>query len=179
MKDIKNILRELYMHLSIRQTGKTTLLMSGTDNYDKPFFVLVPNIQYGKKFLSNLNKNQSLISLEDLKKLKGTSNPLIIDQESNTMLFSMALDKISILEEEVNFKNKVLLTLTELTEMYQDDSHRMEKHIATRLKIPFWNFVEKLKYHKNTIELVQSILDNYKQYNEKFEKLKKNFDIKI
>lgn len=91
----------------------------------------------------------------------------------------MALDKINILEEEINAKNKIILTLTELTEMYQDDSHRMENHIAARLKIPFWNFVKKLKYRKKTIELVESILDNHKQYNEKFKKLKKNFGIEI
>jgi hypothetical protein len=179
MKNIKNILRELWSYLSIRQTGKTSLLKAGTDNYDRPHWVLVPTMKYGKTVLKTSNENQKLIGLNNLEKLYGSRDPLIIDQETNVMIFSMALDHINLLEMDRNVRDKVIMELAELCEMYQEDSHIMEKHIMDGLQIPFWNFVKRISYRKKSLDIIQSAMNKHQKYMKGFERIKKVYGIEI
>jgi hypothetical protein len=176
---IKEILRELQYYLSIRQTGKTTLLKEGVDNYSKYHWIVVPTTTYGEKLFDRRNKLHQLVSLNNLQKLRGTQQAMIIDQEANLQIFSMALDKIEKLEDESDRKTKLSHEIVDLTELYQDDLHRLQNHMMDGLRIPFWNLMEQWRYRKRSIELAKSILDNGKRYTQKFKEIKSYYNFEI
>lgn len=183
MENFKNTLRDILSNLSLRQSGKTSLLKAGIDNYDKPFWVLVPTLKYGDAALKTQNKNQKLISINNLSSLKGSKYPLIIDQESLVILFNDILNHTDFLETTLNSemasKHSLAMELVELAAMYQDDSHRMEKHILNGLKIPFWNFIKKINHRNKSISLIKESARRHKKYMDKFKKIKKVYNIEI
>jgi hypothetical protein len=176
---IKEILKELQYYLSIHQTGKTTLLKEGVDNYSKYHWIVVPTTTYGEKLFDRRNKLHQLVSLNNLQKLRGTQQAMIIDQEANLQIFSMALDKIEKLEDESDRKTKLSHEIVDLTELYQDDLHRLQNHMMDGLRIPFWNLVEQWRYRKRSIEVAKYILDNGKRYTQKFKEIKSYYNFEI
>lgn len=177
---IKEILRELQYYLSIRQTGKTALLKNGIDEYPKYHWIVVPNIEYGVKVLANpSNKLHQLVFLYNLQNLRGTQQAMIIDQEANLQIFSMALDEIQRLEIKSDRKTKLSHEIVDLTEMFQDDLHKIQHHMVDGLSIPFWNLVEQWKYRKRSIKVAKSILDNGKRYTQKFKEIKSYYNFEI
>jgi hypothetical protein len=177
---IKEILKELQYYLSIRKTGKTTLLKKGIDEYPYYHWIVVPNFQYGEEVLTNpSNKLHNLVTLNDLQKVRGTHQAMIIDQEANLQIFSMALDEIQRLEDESDKKTKLLHQIVDLTEMYQDDLHKIQHHMLDGMRIPFWNLVEQWKHRKRSFELAKYILDNGKRYTQKFKEIKSYFNFEI
>ncbi len=177
---IKEILRELQYYLSIRKTGKTTLLKKGIDEYPYYHWIVVPNFQYGEEVLTNpSNKLHKLVSLNNLQKLGGTRQAMIIDQEANLQIFSMALDAIQRLEDESDRKTKLSHEIVDLAELYQNDLHKIQKHMMDGLRIPFWNLAEQWKYRKRSIELAKYILDNGKRYTQKFKEIKSYYNFEI
>jgi hypothetical protein len=176
---IKEILRELQYYLSIRQTGKTTLLKKGIDEYPYYHWIVVPTIEYGKKMVIPSNKLHNLVSLNDLQKVRGTHQAMIIDQEANLHIFSMALDEIHRLETESDRKTKLSHEIVDLTEMFQDDLHKIQNHMMDGFGIPFWNLVEQWRYRKRSIEVAKYILDNSKRYTQKFKEIKSYYNFEI
>jgi hypothetical protein len=176
---IKEILRELQYYLSIRQTGKTTLLKEGVDNYSKYHWIVVPTIGDGEKLFDRRNKLHQLVSLNNLQKLRGTQQAMIIDQEANLQIFSMALDTIQRLEMESDRKTKLSHEIVDLTEMFQDDLHKIQNHMMDGLRIPFWNLAEQWRHRKRSIELADYILSNSKKYTQKFKEIKSYYKFKI
>jgi hypothetical protein len=176
---IKEILRELQYYLSIRQTGKTTLLKEGVDNYSKYHWIVVPTIGYGEKLFDRRNKLHQLVTIDTLKKVRGTQQAMIIDQQANLEIFSMSLDAIQRLEDESDRKTKLSHEIVDLTEMFQYDLHKIQNHMMDGLRIPFWNLVEQWKYRKRSIELAKYILDNGKRYTQKFKEIKSYYNFEI
>lgn len=176
---IKEILRELQYYLSIRQTGKTSLLKEGVDNYSKYHWIVVPTIEYGRKIFDSRNKLHQLVTLQTLKNIRGTEQAMIIDQEVNLEIFSKSLQEIERLETESDVKTKLLHEIVDLTEMYQDDLHKIQNHTLDGLRIPFWNLVEQWRHRKRSIELARSIIENSKRYTEKFKKIKSHYNFEI
>jgi hypothetical protein len=176
---IKEILKELQYYLSIRQTGKTTLLKKGINEYPYYHWIVVPTIGYGKSITIPSNKLHNLVTPNDLQKVRGTHQAMIIDQEANLQIFSMALDEIQRLEDESDRKTKLSHEIVDLTEMYQDDLHKIQHHIMDGLRIPFWNLMEQWKYRKRSIELAKYILDNGKRYTQKFKEIKSYYNFEI
>jgi thymidine kinase len=176
---IKEILRELQYYLSIRQTGKTTLLKEGVDNYSKYHWIVVPTIGDGEKLFDRRNKLHQLVSLNNLQKVRGTSQAMIIDQEANLQIFSMALDEIQRLEDESDRKTKLSHEIVDLTEMFQDDMHKLQHHIMDGLRIPFWNLMEQWNHRKRSFELAKYILDNGDRYTQKFKEIKSYYNFEI
>jgi hypothetical protein len=155
-------------------------LKNGIDEYSKYHWIVVPTIEYGMKVLANpSNKLHNLVSLNNLQKVRGTSQAMIIDQEANLQIFSMALDEIQRLEDESDRKTKLSHEIVDLTEMFQDDMHKLQHHIMDGLRIPFWNLVEQWKYRKRSIELAKYILDNGKRYTQKFKEIKSYYNFEI
>ena len=179
MKHIKNLLTEIWSYLSIRQTGKTTLLKTGIDSYDRPHWILVPTMDYGRSFILEGNKNQKIVSFKNLDKLRGSKDPLVIDHTAISTLISMTLDYINDLEIKRNDATRVSVEIAELCEMYQEDLHKMEKHILEGLRIPFWNFIKKSEYRKKSIKLIEESLEKHKVYTNKFERIKKHYGFEI
>ncbi len=179
--EIKKILEELQQYLSLRQTGKTSLLKSGIDNYDRNHFVLVPTVEYGNKVLGTTKSKsiQKLVTFVNLNKLKGSNYPLIIDQEANLQIFSMALDKIQHLEMESDRKTKLSHEILDLAEMFQDDLHKIQNHMMDGLMIPFWNLAEQWRHRKRLIVLADYILSNSKKYTQKFKEIKSYYKFEI
>lgn len=177
--DIKNILKNLSYYLSIRQTGKTTLLKKGVDEYPYYHWIVVPNLDYAKEIVTPSNKLHNLVTLDTLDRLVGTKQAMIIDQEANLQIFQMALDEIHRLELEGDRKNKLAHEIVDLLEMYQNDLHQMQNHMLDGLRIPFWNLKAKWKHRKKSIELVSYTIERGKDYADGFKKIKSNFRLEI
>lgn len=177
--DIKNILKQLSYYLSIRQTGKTTLLKKGIDEYSKYHWIVVPNFNYAKQIVTPSNKLHNLVTFDTLDKLVGTSQAMIIDQQANLQIFQMALDEIHRLEMESDRKTKLAHKIVALLEMYQDDSHQMQNHMLDGLRIPFWDLKAKWNHRKKSNELVSYTIERSKDYAEGFKKIKSNFRLEI
>ena len=79
-----------------RATGKSHLLAEGVKNYDRPYMLVCKSIQEGKRLTSN-NPNATYITSVDLKKLYGTNEPIIFDQE----VVKEYLEKILDLESDI------------------------------------------------------------------------------
>lgn len=179
MSKIKNILKKLSYYLSIRQTGKTTLLKKGIDEYPYYHWIVVPKLEYAKHMVSPSNKLHNLVTLDNLTPLVGTNQAMIIDQEANLQIFQMALDEIQRLELEGEAKTKLAHDIVGLLEMYQDDLHQMQNHMLDGLRIPFWNLKAKWKHRKKSIELVSYTIERGKEYTDGFKKIKSKFRFEI
>jgi len=179
---IKEILRELQYYLSIRQTGKTTLLKKGIDEYPYYHWIVVPTIEYGKKMIIPSNKLHKLVSLDDIgsgngSKIRGTQQAMIIDQEANLQIFTKSLQEIERLEQQ-NLKYAELVSdITDLGESYQTDLHEIQNHIMEGLRIPFWNLKRKWEYRNKSIKLAKYGIEKSKDYSRKFDKLKSYFPL--
>lgn len=174
---IKNILRELQYYLLIRQTGKTTLLKNGIDNYPRYHWVVVPTLEYADSIVDKNNKLQRPVAIDNITKIRGTHQAMIIDQEANLLIFSRALDEIDRLESETSYYLKTSHEIVDLTQLYQSDLHKMQIHIMTGLQIPWWNIFQKWKHRKETILLVDYIMGQRHRYDEHFKKIKSNLII--
>lgn len=179
MSNIKNILKQLSYYLSVRQTGKTTLLKRGVDEYPYNHWIVVPKLEYAKHMISPSNKLHNLVTFDTLDRLVGTKHAMIIDQEANLQIFQMALDEIHRLEMDGDRKNKLAHEIVDLLEIYQDDLHQTRNHILDGLKIPLWNLKARWKYRKKSIELVSYTIKRDKEYTEGFKKIKSNFHFQI
>jgi hypothetical protein len=179
MSKIKNILKNLSYYLSIRQTGKTTLLKKGVDEYPYYHWIVVPNLNYAKHIVTPSNKLHNLVTLDTLDKLVGTKQAMIIDQQANLQIFQMALDEIHRLEIESDMKTKLAHEIVDLLEMYQDDLHKLQHHFLDGLIIPFWDVSGKLKHKKKSIQLLDYIKSNNELYTKQFKKIKSNFRFEI
>lgn len=76
MDEFEKLLLPIYR----RQTGKTTLLKQGIDNYDKPFYLVCRTMESGKNLTSNPN---AIIITHFFFKgaILDSSLPIIYDQE--------------------------------------------------------------------------------------------------
>jgi HAMP domain-containing protein len=176
---IKEILKELQHYLSIRKTGKTTLLKKGINEYPYHHWIVVPTISYGKSITIPSNKLHNLVTLDDLQKVRGTHQAMIIEQEANLQIISMALDEIQRLETESNRTIRISNEIVDLTEMFQDDMHKLQHHIMDGLRIPFWNLAAQWKYRKRSIEFVDYLLSNGEKYTQKFKEIKSYYNFEI
>lgn len=176
---IKEILKELQYYLSIRKTGKTTLLKKGIDEYPYYHWIVVPTIEYGKTMVIPSNKLHRLVSLDNLQNVRGTHQAMIIDQEANLEIFTKSLQEIERLETENDTITKLLNEIVDLAEMLQDDSHQLQNHMMSGLRIPFWNLVERWKHKKRSIELAEYILSNNERYTQKFKQIKSYYNFEI
>jgi hypothetical protein len=177
MKKIKDILRELQYYLSIRKIGKTTLLKKGVDDYPFYHWIVVPTIEYGKNIITPSNKLHKLVSLNSLENIRGTQQAMIIDQEANLQIFSMALSEIEQLEEQNRKQNGFMHEITDLAEMYQNDLHQIQNHMLDGLQIPFWNISAKIQHQKKSMELASYSIKRSKEFEQKFEKLKSYYRV--
>ena len=177
--NIKEILKELQYYLSIRKTGKTTLLKKGIDEYPYYHWIVVPTIEYGKTMVIPSNKLHRLVSLDNLQNVRGTHQAMIIDQEANLEIFTKSLQEIERLETENDTITKLLNEIVDLAEMLQDDSHQLQNHMMSGLRIPFWNLVQRWKHKKRSIELAEYILSNNERYTQKFKQIKSYYNFEI
>jgi len=102
MKIEKKLEILLQYYLSTRRAGHTTLMKEGTNHYDKDFFVLAHNMEYGETMGFG---PKSAVSWQNLDKLIGHNKPLAIDNGPMTELLADVLVRIEALKEE----NKKLL----------------------------------------------------------------------
>jgi hypothetical protein len=176
---IKEILKELQYYLTIPHTGKTRILKEGIDEYPYYHWIVVPNMKYGKTVTIPSNKLHNLVSLDDISNIRGTNQAMVIDQEANLEIFTMALDRIEKLEAESDIKTKLSHEIVDLTEMFQDDLHKIQNHMMVGLRIPFWNLVGQWKHRNRSFELAKYILDNGQRYIHKFKEIKSYYNFEI
>jgi len=78
LKQIQKREKVLYF-INVRQTGKTTLLKQGIDNYNKPFYLVCVTFSSGERLTNN--PNAIIITSDNCEKLLDRNIPIIYDQE--------------------------------------------------------------------------------------------------
>lgn len=97
---IKEKLKGLLIYYGTgRQVGHTTLMMEGTDHYQKEKLVLVHNKNYGDELGF---KNGEIVSWKNLDRLCGHRKPMVIDNAALIEILSDTLDEIERLEKEIS-----------------------------------------------------------------------------
>lgn len=87
-----DLFRHILHQCNVRQTGKTTLLKEGIDNYDKPFFYVCRNVKYGQAVCKN--KNAIFVTPASYMKLRGSLHPIIVDSEFIAEYLPKAFDEV-------------------------------------------------------------------------------------
>jgi hypothetical protein len=147
MNSVKQIIRQLHYHLSIRQIGKTTLLKVGVDDYPKYHSIVVPTMDYAKRTFNPINKLHNFVSLDNLENLNGTNQPMIIDQEANREIFKMVLHEFDDLNNIIQAKDDTITTLTSIKDTHYSDLCELKVHLNEGYQIRWWQF-KKRKQHK-------------------------------
>jgi len=159
MSKIKDILRELQYYLSIRQTGKTTLLKKGVDEYPYYHWIVVPKIEYGKVIIDTKNnKLHKLVSLNNLQNIRGTHQAMIIDQEANLQIFNMVLEEFDRLEDTIKSRDNTISELSKLNEDNQSKLNELKEHLIQRNSIKWWEIGKIKQYKKKSIQLINNII---------------------
>jgi len=159
MSKIKDILRELQYYLSIRQTGKTTLLKKGVDEYPYYHWIVVPKIEYGKVIVDTKNnKLHKLVSLNNLQNIRGTHQAMIIDQEANLQIFNMALSEFDRLEDAIKSRDNTISELSKLNEDNQSKFDELKEHLIQTNSIKWWEIGKIKQYKKKSIQLINNII---------------------
>jgi hypothetical protein len=159
MSKIKDILRELQYYLSIRQTGKTTLLKKGVDEYPYYHWIVVPKIEYGKVIVDTKNnKLHKLVSLNNLQNIRGTHQAMIIDQEANLQIFNMVLGEFDRLEDTIKSRDNTISELSKLNEDNQSKLNELKEHLIQRNSIKWWEIGKIKQYKKKSIQLINNII---------------------
>jgi hypothetical protein len=160
MNSVRDILKQLQYHLSIRQIGKTTLLKVGVDDYPKYHCIVVPNIEYARRTFNPINKLHNFVSLNNLENLRGTNQPMIIDQEANLQLFKMVLYEFDDLDNMIRIKDNTITTLTSEKDKYYSDLCELKVHLNEQCKIRWWQFGKRRKYRIKRVQLLKDIVTN-------------------
>jgi hypothetical protein len=161
MRTIKDILSELQYYLSIRQTGKTTLLKKGVDEYPHYHWIVVPKIKYGRDIVDTKNnKLHKLVSLNNLQNIRGTHQAMIIDQEANLQIFNMTLSEFDRLEDTIKSRDN---TISELYNLYDSNSsnlNELKEYLLESNSIKWWQFGKRKRHKMRAIQLLNSIITN-------------------
>jgi len=132
MKIEKKLEELLHYFMSTRAVGHTTLLKRGTNNYDKPFFVLTHNTEAGNA-LKFWPKN--IISLHNLDRLRGSNRPLTIDNGAMIEILSDALFRIETQEGQIKtLKDKKQTIITFGKKKLVQKIEELQKEIETMKK---------------------------------------------
>lgn len=97
MKIQEELAKLLFYYEATRNVGHTTLMKKGTDNYDGQKYVLTINMNHGTEM--NLDSKE-IISLQNLDKLRGSSRPIAIDNETMRVILAETLKEFDKLEKE-------------------------------------------------------------------------------
>lgn len=107
MKINQDFIQECYYSSNLRQTGKSKILEIGIHNYDSPFHLVCLKVSEGER-LSKKNPNAKYVTPDNFLGLRGSSLPIIFDQEVVALLLSDLWDKniqIEVLKEQINKNN--------------------------------------------------------------------------
>jgi hypothetical protein len=80
-----------------RKAGHTRLMKQGTKNYEEPFFIITPTMNYNGEMEC---KPDGVVSWNNLKKLYGSKRPIAFDNSTLGVIFEEITDYIEDLQRE-------------------------------------------------------------------------------
>lgn len=98
-----------YYHVN-RKRGHTKLMKNGTKNYEEPFFIITPNMNYNGEMECRPNQ---VVSWNALHRLYGEDKPIAFDNSTLCMMFEEICDYVYELKAE---KEKLINHLQEENE---------------------------------------------------------------
>ena len=173
--NITSKLTALIEVISTRGVGHTTLLKTGTDNYQSDFIQLgISHAQLDQAdLLSNPKAKALTIRDIELGKHKGLDLPVAIDNYIVRELASDALLTIECMSSSLEKKTAVMEELMNLVEYYQDRAHAIEKISFELATTPWWKVAKIIKLEKKIHKLVLEYNEGSNQIDEAFAKILK------
>lgn len=164
-------IKDLIIAIGNRQVGNTTLMMKGTENYDRPYGVISHSVEYAEDLLSR-NKSElgKGFSINDLDAIKETQIPVLID---NAALVHFLESVVKDMENSITKEDakKLMDPIMEMAEIYQDRSHQLEQSVLSYMLCPWWapgrrremkdEMLEKIKGFHGSKKL-NKIFDNFR-----------------
>ena len=164
-------IKDLIIAIGNRQVGNTTLMIKGTENYDRPYGVISHSEEYAEDLMtggkSGLGKG---FTIDNLDAIKETQIPVLIDNAALAHFLERVVRDMedSITKEDVN---KLMNPIREMAEIYQDRSHQLEESVLNYMLCPWWapgrrremkdEMLEKIKGFHGSKKL-NKILDNFR-----------------
>jgi hypothetical protein len=164
-------IKDLIIAIGNRQVGNTTLMMKGTENYDRPYGVISHSVEYSEDLLSR-NKSElgKGFSINNLDAIKETQIPVLID---NAALVHFLESVVKDMENSITKEDakKLMDPIMEMAEIYQDRSHQLEQSVLSYMLCPWWapgrrremkdEMLEKIKGFHGSKKL-NKIFDNFR-----------------
>jgi len=131
-------IKDLIVAIGNRQVGNTTLLMKGSENYDRPYGVISHSAEYAEDLMTGnkagLGKG---FTIDDLDSIKETQIPVLID---NAALAHFLEKVVRDMEDSITKEDakKLMNPIMEMAEIYQDRSHQLEQSVLSYMLCPWW-----------------------------------------
>jgi hypothetical protein len=164
-------IKDLIIAIGNRQVGNTTLMMRGTENYDRPYGVISYSVEYSEDILAKSKHGLGKgFSINDLDAIKETQIPVLIDNAALVIFLESIVKDMenSITKEDAK---KLMDPIMEMAEIYQDRSHQLEQSVLSYMLCPWWapgrrremkdEMLEKIKGFHGSKKL-NKIFDNFR-----------------
>lgn len=137
-----------------RGTGNTTLQMNGVVNYNRPFLIVSQNRSHALT-LTKLSGNEmaKAASIKDiLESSRGQKLPFVLDHQVvfNVLtgmigLYNKEFARTSALVESIYEATSAIEKMTEISDIYQNQSHTIERLSLELIECEWWEFKKKSK----------------------------------
>jgi hypothetical protein len=114
--DVKKAMEFLLGHFdAVRQKGNSTAIREGSNNVDAL-------VVCGTKDMGDCAgfPAKQVVSMHNLDRLRGHEQPVVFDHTALGMLFGQALDRIDMLEREVQLRGRILKRIRESMSMFTE-----------------------------------------------------------
>jgi hypothetical protein len=168
-------IKDLIVAIGNRQAGNTTLLMKGTENYDRPYGVISHSAEYAEDLLS---KNKTGLgkgfAINDLDAIKETQIPVLIDNAAlKNFLETVVRDmENSITKDDAK---KLMDPIMEMAEIYQDRSHQLEQSVLSYMLCPWWAPGRRREMKNEMLEKIKGVHGS-KKLNKIFDNFRSNLN---
>jgi hypothetical protein len=166
-------IKDLIIAIGNRQVGNTTLMMKGTENYDRPYGIISHSVEYSEDLLS---KNKTGLgkgfAISNLDKIKETQIPVLID---NAALVNFLENVASDMENSITKEDakKLMDPIMEMAEIYQDRSHQLEESVLSYMLCPWWAPGRRREIKNEMLEKIKGFHGS-KKLNKIFDNLRNN-----
>jgi hypothetical protein len=155
-------LKALYRALSTRQVGHTSLMMKGTDSYDRRFYMVGLNRTHASQIVSDNVDNAVIVTIEQLQERSaGETLPVAVDNCVIADLIDGALSEIFMREDLLSTRSDLINNLMKITEIYQDRSHAIEELSLEMLRCPWWKFRKLVMLEKRMHQMILSYNEDH------------------
>lgn len=127
--------------LQKRQIGTTTLMQTGTNNYDREFILIANTKVHAQMVIEKADANLiKVATLDNMHTFSHLNLPVAIDHHALELLLKDVQDEIRDNEEKIQNLTQIFNHMMTIVEAYQDRAHILEQLSSELVVTPWWQF---------------------------------------